>query len=1453
MQYGVCSEIKKMIEVKNIKQQKGIFITAGIVLLSLFAVFIADSFYPFGSGSVAALDLNSQYLPLLYRFYDIVTGTKNLAVDLHIGGGINLYSDSLTELLNPFNYILLLFKRADLYKAVNILLILYTLAASLSANLVLDRISKKTDSYLKIALSVTYGMSYYMAYQYEIIRWMYIVVLFPFLYLALLRLLEDKKPLAFIFLLAYIFVLSLQFGIQLCMFSFVYSICYILNENRDGTKTAVDAHKCLLIGISLIAAVLLSGFSTYPAITNILSSARSTQNSSILTVITHHGLDNLPERLLEISNPVVLGMFAATVFVLKKDTIKTLKRIKPVAAALIAMIITVIIEPVNLLWHLGSYQCFPVRYAYCVVWLGIVLVTDLINECINKEKAQDKKSQNVIISCVCFVAGLALISYVYLKRLMFSQAFATLDISGMCKKETLLIYIIALIVSGLVSIVMFTVLKRSKNTIFCIDTVFLSALMGMIWFMAVLWPQTSQARAINESNYLKMNSIYVKEKESVYTCHEREEQDEILNKALVSGRYSMSAYVPSGESREYVDTMNGLGYETPWISVTSYGGSKLSDTLLGLEEGFDGAINVSKEEFDNIRDVTDFSSLINEKKPVTLVFDNRKGDVIIKSEESLSGYVLLPMAYIKGWNSLQARVCDYLGGLLAVEINDSADQIVLDYSVPGLFAGSVMSVMGLSLILLLILLLNKHTVLDRIAKPVYMAVAVLFILVMYILPSIGLVVFMGAKAAKKDLTPYLEISRVEDTNVHTLLSQTVSEDGIHVLIGRNNLMNDKGVKVTSSDDESGYYRAAKASDGIIDKESRWSSVNDWDNNDHFLQADFKNTRNIQAVKIYWERTNACEYCIEVSQDGINWTKASQFNEPASSNPQIIYYEEALKARFLRLHITDVTKNEEDATLYYQNVSVYELEVYDDECDSFVIERPKLTDGTNRQVPVPSVPDGYVLKVGGVNYDNLLHEKKTFADTVAAVEINLGYELYYGYQKWDIEGFDIVLPASDNSMGDELKFKDVNVKEWKKENGEFSFDNRDSLKDALNNRENDALLDVSINESDYLGEEGYEIKIDNDKISLTANTDRGIYWGRVTLSHMIKENDSSWECGIIRDYPEYAVRGFVLDVARRPVSMDMLYRMLDTLADNYMNTFQIHLSDNAIISSSEYDGTVEGARKLFSAYRLDSSISAGDERLTSEFYYTDEEFRKFIADAKKMGIDVVPEIDTPAHSLAITKLFPELGYDDYPELADTLDVSKPEVLEFATNLWSEYLTGNDPLFKECRVLHLGTDEFFGDNAAYSKYVAKLCRSIKAMSEDKTIRLWGSISYNQMDTASIDKNVQMMVWSAIWSDPLKVYNSGFGIINCISSNLYIIVGSGSDRLDMDNLKNRWEPNLFYDEDTYEEIPAWSPKMLGACYSMWNENYCQGDETVDDDGIFDRFSEPVGVISGKLWNRE
>lgn len=1447
-----------MSKFKNNVQLKGMLLTAGVVLLSLFVVLAIDGFFPFGNGSVAALDLNSQYIPLLYRFYDVVTGSKNIAVDLHIGGGINLFSDTMTELVNPFNYVLLLFGRANIYKAVNVLLVLYVMVAGLSSYYVLGKVSRITNEYLRVALAVSYGMSYFVAYQYEIIRWMYIVVLFPFLFLALKKMLTKEKPLTFILLLAYILVLSLQLGIQITMFSFVYSVAFLWEEKKAakaGKETSgSSSHKCLIVGLSFISAVLLAALSEIPAVMNISSSARSTQNSSILAVITHHGLNNILERILEICNPVVIGFLIAIVFVHKKNAFNAIKKQWTAVVSMLVLIVTALLEPANLLWHLGSYQCFPVRYGYIVVWLGIVLVAELIAELGTLNGSEEKKHSGkwkiYLANATGAVICIGLIGFVFFKRLMFAQAFATLDISGVCKKETVLLYGIVFAVAVIAADIY---LLRDYGKFGFIKLIVISAVMGIIWFMAVLWPQSSEARVINEANYRQMNTSPDTNRVSVYAGHVSENDNEPLNAALVNGTYSMSAYMPSGESKEYVNTMNKLGYETPWISVAAKGGSELSNRLLGIEGNFKGAMGVTEDEYDEIKIISDFSSFLDEKQPLTMTFNNRKGTVTVSGIEQGMDYVLFPMAYVKGWKADNGEIVNYLGGLLAVKLNGNQGEIILDYSVPGLGAGSLMAAVGVLVILLLLFVFKKETVLDKLAVVIYVIVLALFVLIVYVASAIGLVTYIGAKAAGKDIAPYLEISKKDNSAVHTLLSQTVEEDGIHVLIGRNNLMNDKGVKITASDEESGYFRATKAADGDTNKESRWSSENNWDNNEHFLQADFKSVRNIKAVKIYWERTNATNYSIEVSSDGTNWTAASTFEEAAETNPQTIYYENGIEARFVRLHVTGVRKEEADASLYYQNVSICEMEVYDDECDSFVVETPLLTEGINRAVPVPQVPAGYSLKIGGINYDNLLQDGKYFADTISPVNINLGYELYCGNESWDLKGFDIVLPASVSGSEDTFGFKDVSVREWRSEAGSLNFSGREALVESLKVRTDNTALKVKKEPNSALGDEGYEIVIKDDEIQLTAQNEKGIYWGRVTLSHMIKENADSWKCGTIRDYPEYAVRGFVLDVARRPFTMEVLYRMLDELADNYMNTFQIHLSDNAIISISDYDGTVEGARELFSAYRLESNISNGDMSLTSEFHYTDEEFKKFIADAKAMGIDVVPEIDTPAHSMAVTKMFPELGFDNYPELADTMDASKPEVLTFATNLWGQYLDEN-ALFENCNVLHLGADEYYGDTASYAKYLANLSSAVKKMASDKDLRVWGSISYNDMDTSAIDKNLQMMVWSTVWSDPMDTYNRGFGIINCINSNLYIVVGSGNDYLDMDNLKNRWEPNLFYDSQTEEvEIPAWSSRMLGACYSMWNENYCSGVDRTDDEGIFSRFSEPVEVLSDKLWNRE
>lgn len=71
---------------------------------------------------------------------------------------------------------------------------------------------------------------------------------------------------------------------------------------------------------------------------------------------------------------------------------------------------------------------------------------------------------------------------------------------------------------------------------------------------------------------------------------------------------------------------------------------------------------------------------------------------------------------------------------------------------------------------------------------------------------------------------------------------------------------------------------------------------------------------------------------------------------------------------------------------------------------------------------------------------------------------------------------------------------------------------------------------------------------------------------------------------------------------------------------------------------------------YSAFRLESDVKAGGNNglnqadLTStDMFYTKDEFRDFIKESRTYGVDIVPEIDTPAHSLALTKVRPDLRH------------------------------------------------------------------------------------------------------------------------------------------------------------------------------------------------------------------
>jgi hexosaminidase len=166
-------------------------------------------------------------------------------------------------------------------------------------------------------------------------------------------------------------------------------------------------------------------------------------------------------------------------------------------------------------------------------------------------------------------------------------------------------------------------------------------------------------------------------------------------------------------------------------------------------------------------------------------------------------------------------------------------------------------------------------------------------------------------------------------------------------------------------------------------------------------------------------------------------------------------------------------------------------------------------------------------------------------------------------------------------------------------------------------------------SSSLGDEGYEMQINDDQIKITANKPAGVFYGIQTLRQIIadkddKTSDNEWEVatGTITDHPEYAWRGSMLDVARHFFSVDDVKRYIDLLSYYKINILHLHLSDDQgwrIEIKSWPNLTAIGGQ---------SQVGGGKGG-----FYTQEQYKDIVAYAQSRFITIVPEIDLPGHTNA----------------------------------------------------------------------------------------------------------------------------------------------------------------------------------------------------------------------------
>jgi hexosaminidase len=181
-------------------------------------------------------------------------------------------------------------------------------------------------------------------------------------------------------------------------------------------------------------------------------------------------------------------------------------------------------------------------------------------------------------------------------------------------------------------------------------------------------------------------------------------------------------------------------------------------------------------------------------------------------------------------------------------------------------------------------------------------------------------------------------------------------------------------------------------------------------------------------------------------------------------------------------------------------------------------------------------------------------------------------------------------------------------------------------------------------------EGYELKITTNKIYLTGNDEKGLFYGIQSLIQLLQHqpltNGSiTLPCQTIIDQPRFGYRGIMLDAGRYFQPMSYIKELLDIMAAYKFNTFHWHLTED-----QGWRVEIEKYPKLMSKAAWRSETVVGHHNQKPRVYdgekhggyYTKADIREIVAYAADRNITVIPEIEMPGHATAAIAAYPELG-------------------------------------------------------------------------------------------------------------------------------------------------------------------------------------------------------------------
>jgi len=207
-------------------------------------------------------------------------------------------------------------------------------------------------------------------------------------------------------------------------------------------------------------------------------------------------------------------------------------------------------------------------------------------------------------------------------------------------------------------------------------------------------------------------------------------------------------------------------------------------------------------------------------------------------------------------------------------------------------------------------------------------------------------------------------------------------------------------------------------------------------------------------------------------------------------------------------------------------------------------------------------------------------------------------------------------------------------------------------------------------------EAYELSVSPNQITIKASSQHGVFNAMQTLQQLAR-NGQTIDAVEIKDSPAFAWRGYMIDVGRNYLSMNLLKQQIDIMAKYKLNVFHFHATEDIAwrIAIKQYP-----------------QLTAPEHMLRNKgMYYTEAEIKELIAYCKARNILFVPEIDMPGHSAAFKR-------------AMKVDMQSDSGIVYVKNILKEFCTTYDVPY-----IHIGADEVKITNLNFIPEITKYIQS------------------------------------------------------------------------------------------------------------------------------------------------